>query len=76
MSAFDTTHECPRTGCKARVGRHQLACRSHWYAVSPTTRREVNAAYRSGDTGRHVAAMHDAIDEMNHPTAPERTAAQ
>lgn len=61
----DTSHECPRDGCPRRVPRHQLACKAHWFAVSPATRREVNAAYRSGNLGRHVAAMQTAIAEMN-----------
>lgn len=64
----DTTHECPKDGCTRRVQQHQLACRAHWYLVSPATRREVYAAYRSGEFGRHAAAMDAAISEMNGET--------
>lgn len=61
----DTTHECPKDGCSRRVSRSQLACKAHWAWVSPPVQREVYAAYRSGDVGRHVAAMEAAIAEMN-----------
>jgi hypothetical protein len=61
----DNTHECPKDGCLRRVRRSQLACATHWQLVSKPTQREVYAAYRSGNLGRHVAAMQDAVDEMN-----------
>lgn len=68
----DTTHECPKNGCGARVRRSQLACPAHWRMVSPATQRAVYAGYRSGSVSQHVAAMQDAIDEMNHgePSRP------
>lgn len=61
----DTTHECPKNGCKARVSRSQFACRRHWYEVSKETRQAIYEAYRSGDTGAHMEAMGDAIEELN-----------
>lgn len=61
----DSSHECPKDGCTARVPRSKLACPPHWSLVSAATGREVYAAYRSGDIGRHVAAMEAAIAEMN-----------
>jgi hypothetical protein len=60
-----STHTCPKEGCQAQVPQHQLACRRHWARVSAPTQREVYAAYRSGDTDRHWAAMDAAIAEMN-----------
>lgn len=61
------THLCPRTGCTVQVPREQLACRTHWFALSRETRRELIVAYRNRrrDAGRHRAAIADAIQEMN-----------
>lgn len=61
----DTTHECPREGCPRRVPSFQLACKRHWFTVSPATRRWVNAAYRGGTADEHRHAMAAAIREMN-----------
>lgn len=60
----DTTHECPASTCTARVPRSQLACKEHWKQISKPARDEVYAAYKSGDLGRHVTAMHAAIAEL------------
>ena len=57
-------HECPGPHCTTMVPRQQLACARHWKQVSPKAAREVYAAYRSGDTGRHYDAMAAAIAEM------------
>lgn len=58
-------HECPKDGCTRRVSTEMLACRSHWYQVTPATRRRVWSAYQSGDTDAHHKAIVDAIREMN-----------
>lgn len=58
-------HECPRNGCVRRVGDEMLACRTHWYLVSPATRRRVWTTYKAGDVDEHREAMADAISEMN-----------
>jgi hypothetical protein len=47
------------------VPRSKLACPNHWALVSEPTKREVYAAYRSGDFGRHYEAMETATHEMN-----------
>lgn len=60
-----TDHRCPKNGCNRRVPRAQFACREHWYQVSKPTRDAIYAAYRSGDTGAHMEAMGDALEELN-----------
>jgi hypothetical protein len=47
------------------VPRSKLACPNHWALVSEPTKREVYAAYRSGDLLRHIRAMGTAKHEMN-----------
>lgn len=59
------SHRCPADGCTRLVPNEQLACRIHWARVSRPTQRRVYAAYRSGDNGAHLAALHDAIAEIN-----------
>lgn len=63
----DGSHECPKTGCDARVNRNLLACRPHWALVSKPTQVEVYAAYRTRrkDLMRHVRAVQAAVAEMN-----------
>lgn len=61
----DGKHPCPKDGCTARLPRHVLACRPHWYAVSAPTRRLVNQTWRSGDFTAYFEAREKAVDEMN-----------
>lgn len=68
----DSTHECPKNGCHARVKRSQLLCPAHWRLVPVPVQRELYAAYRSGNLGRHVAAMQDCIDHVNDGAPRER----
>lgn len=42
----DSTHECPAPGCPRRVPFDRLACPSHWYAISDTTRLALLRAWR------------------------------
>lgn len=58
-------HECPMDGCPARLPRHILACKAHWFGLPPRVRREVNAAWASGDHGRYLAARAEAVAIMN-----------
>lgn len=63
----------PRTSPPVARSSEPLPCRkAHWRMVSPATQRAVYAGYRSGSVSQHVAAMQDAIDEMNHgePSRP------
>lgn len=66
------SHVCPKQGCRRTVADEMLACRMHWFAVSPTTRSRVWAAYRGPGPGspEHTEAVADAIDEMNDDRAP------
>lgn len=58
-------HACPKDGCEVMVGRNILACRTHWYQVTPETRRRVNSTWRSSDIGAYLAAREAAVAEMN-----------
>lgn len=72
MSRIDNTHECPRPGCERRVPYRQLACPDDWALVSPAHKREVYAAYKSGEVLRHLAAMSAAVADMGgDPPFPE-----
>jgi hypothetical protein len=53
-------HDCPATGCTRRVGRGQLLCRPHWFAVPKALRDAVWDAWRGG-LGAGSAAHRDAI---------------
>jgi len=60
-------HTCPGPGCTASVPTHMLACRRHWYQVSPATRAWVWQAWANGagaGTADHMAAIDQAITEM------------
>jgi hypothetical protein len=68
MSSTDTTHECPKSGCRRRVPVYQLACRPHWYLVPPELRSAVWASWANGlgaGTHEHNEALRQAIDAMN-----------
>lgn len=41
-------HDCPATGCTARVGRGQLMCRTHWFMVPKALRDAIWDAWRGG----------------------------
>ncbi len=60
-------HTCPAEGCDRQVPTEQLACKSHWYRVTPATRRRVWSAYQHGTDEQHHAAILQAIAEMNAP---------
>lgn len=61
-----TGHECPAPGCHRRVPTHQLACRAHWFALTPATRSRVWAAYRGPGPGsdEHTDAVTAAVTEL------------
>lgn len=67
-------HKCP--GCDELVPRSQLACRRDWARLPADLRAEVSAAYRDGPmSGRHVAALGDALDwYRNNPPATQQPA--
>ena len=52
-------HECPGPGCTKSVPPHMLACKRHWYQVSPATRQWVARAWAD-----HMRALKQAISEM------------
>lgn len=58
------SHKCPGTDCERQVPAAQLACPTHWFKVSLTTRNRVWRAYRTGSTD-HLEAVSQAIEEMN-----------
>ena len=62
-----TGHTCPGPGCEAEIPYEMLACRRHWYQVSPATRKAVWAAWRNGrgaGSNAHMRAIEQAIGEM------------
>lgn len=62
----ELTHACPAPGCRRRVHANMLACRTHWFSLSPDTRRAVWAAYRQEPGGpEHTAAVCAAIEELH-----------
>jgi len=63
----DGGHECPGPGCKQSIPYHMLACRRHWYQVSPATRRRVWGTWAVGSgagTPEHSEAIEQAVSEM------------
>ena len=60
-----SAHSCPYVGCPAKLPRHILACKPHWFLVSRATRTAVNTTWRSGDLDAYLAVRQDAVDEMN-----------
>lgn len=66
------THECPANGCSLQLPRSVLACKPHWFKVSPATRAHVNRMWRAyqrdpDEFSSYVSARQDAVDEMNAP---------
>jgi len=68
MTVSDSTHECPKRGCRERVRWDQLACKRHWYGLPLPIRQAVLKAFRRGlgvGTPEHNAAVNTAIRVMN-----------
>lgn len=60
-----TAHRCPGPGCTRMVGNHIFACRTHWFRVSPPTRRAIYATKDLPLTdGNRWRIVQDAIREM------------
>jgi hypothetical protein len=60
-------HKCPKDGCNVQCNSSTLACRTHWYQVSPAVRRAVNTTWRSGDLEAYFEARRAAVEELNAP---------
>lgn len=43
----DGSRTCPAPGCGRRLPRERFACRTHWFALRPRTRREVGDAWHA-----------------------------
>lgn len=67
MIAPRPSHECPATGCLARVSPDMLMCRPHWFMVPAPMREAVWSAYRGPGPGSeaHRAAILAAIGAVN-----------
>jgi hypothetical protein len=61
----DGRHKCPKNGCPKMLGHDVLACRQHWYALTPATRSAVNRAWWRGTHDEYLAAREAAVEEMN-----------
>lgn len=61
MAPSDGTHQCPRPGCKARVGRAQYACKGDWFALPKAIRVAIWRGYAQAPNGdAHTEAMEAA----------------
>lgn len=61
-------HQCPKTGCVARVPDDQLACYPHWTALPASVRAAVTQAWARGrgrGSAAHRAAVAHAVAVMN-----------
>lgn len=61
-------HQCPATGCTARVAKQMLMCRPHWYMVPRPLRAAVYEIYRNGlgaGSPAHREAVIEAIEAVN-----------
>lgn len=55
---------CPHPTCTAPVEWDRFACRSHWFALSPSIRNRISRAWRGVLSGRAGAvAEHDAAKQ-------------
>lgn len=55
---------CYAKDCENEIPRDRLMCREHWRLVSPTTQREVWAAFRRQDNRAMVASWKKAREEV------------
>ncbi len=47
-------HGCPAPRCKAKVPRHRLACRKHWFQLPADLRDAIWQAWRAEELGLHA----------------------
>ncbi len=63
MKEVGAHHTCLRPGCQRLVSQSHLACRPHWYELSPALRNRIWDTFRASDTLGHRRAMVDALGE-------------
>lgn len=54
---------CSKPGCKRRTPSGQLACRSHWFALSRDLRETILATFRANDTIAYRQALVEALEQ-------------
>ncbi len=63
------SHTCPYPRCRASVPHNMLSCKKHWYLLPQPLRSRIWAAYRTGATTDHRAALKEADDFYAHHAA-------
>ncbi len=58
------TRPCPAPGCKIGRKTHQVACRTHWYAIPAPLRQEILQANK-----QHVAEPSNVKHRERHRQA-------
>lgn len=79
----EATHKCPIRGCTRRVPSHALLCAVHLPMVAPATMRDLQRAYKVGQSDmtasnewrsakeRAIKEVHAKLDaQKEEPTLP------
>lgn len=68
MATSSTTHECPAPGCTEQCPFDRLACRSHWFSISPSTRARLLRAWaRNRGETEYFLIRADCLYELGVP---------